>query len=120
MKLLIDNFDGAGPRDYTADIDASRTPRVVRRLNEPSLLHFRLISIGANFVVPVRGGRVILGRTNGQDVFTGYITIDAEYEYLGWGERGAMYRYNFVAQSDEALLNEKRLSTRSPFIARRA
>ena len=31
-----------------------------------------------------------------------------------------MYRYNFVAQSDELLLDEKRLSTRSPFVARSA
>ncbi|MCU1270934.1 MAG: hypothetical protein JWN74_2228 [Acidobacteriaceae bacterium] len=31
-----------------------------------------------------------------------------------------MYRYNFVAQSDEMLLDEKRLSTRSPFVARSA
>src|ERR1700686_3204403 len=120
MKLQIDNLDGAGPRDYTADIDAARTPRVTRKLNEASLLQFSLLSVGANFIVPNRGARVTLGRTNGQDVFTGYIKTEPEYEYLGWGERGAMYRYNFVAQSDEMLLDEKRLSTRSPFVARSA
>src|SRR5438270_3424654 len=120
MKLQIDNLDGSGPRDYTADIDAARTPKVTRKLNEPSQLQFSLLSVGADFVVPRRGARVTLGRTNGQGVFTGYINADPEYEYLGWGERGAMYRYNYVAQSDEALLDEKRLSTRSPFVARSA
>src|SRR5207248_6209234 len=107
-----DNLDGVGLRDYTADIDASRTPRLARKLNAPSELQFSLISVGAAFVVPTRGGRVILGRTNGQDVFSGYITAAPEFEYLGWGERGATYRYNFVARSDEFLLDEKRLSTR--------
>ncbi|MGH9515893.1 MAG: hypothetical protein ACRD3P_09485 [Terriglobales bacterium] len=120
MKLQIDNLDGLGLRDYTADIDAARTPKVTRKLNEASQLAFSLISVGADFVVPGRGARVTLGRTNGQDVFTGYIKADPEYEYLGWGERGAMYRYNLVALSDEFLLDEKRLSTRSPFVARSA
>jgi len=120
MKLQIDNLDGVGPRDYTADIDAAHTPKVTRKLNEASQLQFSLLSVGADFVVPGRGARVTLGRTNGQDVFTGYIKADPEYEYLGWGERGAMYRYNLVALSDEFLLDEKRLSTRSPFVARSA
>src|SRR5437660_7734727 len=120
MRLQIDNLDGAGARDYTADIDASRTPRVVRKLNEASELQFSLISVGGNFVVPVQGGRVMLGRTNGQDVFTGYIVAAPEFEYLGWGERGPTYRYNFVARSDDALLDEKPLSARSAFVARSA
>ena len=120
MKLQIDNLDGSGPRDYTADIDAARTPKVTRKLNEASQLHFSLLSVGADFVVPRRGARVILGRTNGQDIFSGYIKADPEYEYLGWGERGAMYRYNLAALSDEFLLDEKRLFTRSPFVARSA
>jgi hypothetical protein len=120
MKLHIDNLDGNGPLDYTADIDAARTPKVTRKLNEASQLHFSLLSVGADFVVPRRSARVTLGRSNGQDVFTGYIKADPEYEYLGWGERGVMYRYNLVALSDEFLLDEKRLSTRSPFVARSA
>jgi hypothetical protein len=120
MKLQIDNLDGVGPRDYTRNIDASRTPRLIRKLNQASELRFSLLSEGPNFVVPVRGARVILGRANGQDVFTGYITAAPEFEYLGWGERGVMYRYNFVAQSDELLLDEKRLPARSSFVARSA
>ena len=120
MRLQIDNLDGAGLRDYTAAIDAAHTPRLTRKLNQPAELHFTLLQIGGDFVVPVRGARVMLGRANGQDVFTGYVSASPEYEYLGWGERGVMYRYNCVAHSDDALLDEKRLPARSPFVARSA
>jgi len=120
MKLQIDNLDGAGLRDYTAAIDAAHTPRITRKLNEAAELRFSLLQDDASFVVPARGARVLLGRTNGQDVFTGYITDSPEYEYLGWGIRGPMYRYNIVAQSDEVLLDEKRLPARSPFVERSA
>lgn len=120
MKLQIDNLDGAGLRDYTSAIDAAHAPRVTRKLNQPAELRFVLLQVGSNFVVPMRGARVLLGRSNGQDVFTGYIAADPEYEYLGWGEQGVMYRYTFVARSDEALLDQKRLPARSPFVARSA
>ncbi len=42
------------------------------------------------------------------------------FEYLGWGERGAIYRYNLAAVGDEALLDRKRLSARPPFVDRGA
>ena len=119
MKLQIDNLDGVGPRDYTAAIDAANTPRITRKLNEPSELRFSLL-LGPDLVVPRRGARVLLGRTNGQDVFTGYVTASPEYEFLGWGQQGPQYRFNIVALSDESLLDEKRLPSRSPFVARSA
>lgn len=119
MKLQIDNLDGAGLRDYTATIDAAHTPRITRKLNEPSELRFSLL-LGPEMLVPRRGARVLLGRTNGQDVFTGYITATPEYEFLGWGQQGPQYRFNIVARSDETLLDEKRLPSRSPFVARSA
>jgi hypothetical protein len=120
MRLQIDNLDGAGLRDYTSAIDAAHAPRIIRKLNEASELRFTLLQDDPSFVVPTRGARVLLGRTNGQDVFTGYIVASPEYEYLGWGIHGPMYRYNIVAQSDDALLDEKRLASRCPFVARSA
>ncbi|HET8826595.1 MAG TPA: hypothetical protein VFM77_15755, partial [Terriglobales bacterium] len=117
MKLQIDNLDGAGPRDYTLTIDAANTPRITRKLNQPSELRFSLL-LGPDLVVPRRGARVMLGRTNGQDVFTGYITASPEYEFLGWGQQGPEYRFNILALSDETALDEKRLPSRSPFVAR--
>lgn len=117
MKLQIDNLDGAGPRDYTLTIDAANTPRITRKLNQPSELRFSLL-LGPDLVVPRRGARVMLGRANGQDVFTGYITASPEYEFLGWGQQGPEYRFNILALSDETALDEKRLPSRSPFVAR--
>jgi hypothetical protein len=120
MKLRIDNLDGSGPRDYTSSIDGSRSPQVIRKLNQPSELRFSLVADSPNFVVPLTGARVTLGLTNGQDVFTGYLMHAPAFEYLGWGERGPMYRYDLVAQSDEGLLDEKRLPDRCPFVDRSA
>lgn len=119
MKLQIDNLDGLGPRDYTTVIDAANTPRVTRKLNQPSELQFSLL-LGPDFVAPHRGSRVLLGRTNGQDVFTGYVISDPEYEALGWGMQGPLYRLKIIAQSDEVLVDEKPLPARSPFVARSA
>jgi hypothetical protein len=120
MKLQIDNLEGQGPVDYTSAIDGSRSPQVVRKLNQPSELRLSLVADSPNFVVPVTGARVTLGLTNGQDVFTGYLMQSPVFEYLGWGERGPVYRYDLVAQSDEGLLDEKRLPDRCPFLERSA
>lgn len=120
MKLQIDNLDGLGPVDYTSSIDGSRSPQIIRKLNQPSELQLSLVANSPAFVVPATGARVTLGLTNGQDVFTGYLMHSPVFEYLGWGERGPVYRYDLVAQSDEGLLDEKRLPDRCPFLDRSA
>jgi hypothetical protein len=120
MKLQIDNLDGLGPVNYTSSVDGSRSPQIMRKLNQPSELHLSLVSDSPIFVVPVAGARLTLGLTNGQDVFTGYLMQSPVFEYLGWGERGPVYRYDLVAQSDEVLLDEKRLPDRCPFLDRSA
>ena len=120
MKLMIDNLQGQGPQDYSTALDGTRPPKVERKLNQPAELTFSLVANAPGFVVPVAGARVTLGRTNGSDVFTGYLTGAPQYEYLGWGEQGPVYRYNLEAQSDELLLNQKALPNRSPFVDRSA
>jgi hypothetical protein len=120
MKLQIDNFDGRGPYDYSSAIDSLQPPHVVRKLNCPTELKLSLLASDPGFVVPVNGARVTLGRTNGQDVFTGYLAQAPTYEYLGWGQSGPIYRYHLVARSDEAVLDRKRLHDRPPFVARSA
>jgi hypothetical protein len=120
MKLTIDNLDGEGPRDYTQALDLTQAPTVERRLNDVTELRISLVSSGPGFVVPVPGARVQLGKANGADVFTGVVTRAAEFEYLGWGERGPLYRYHLVAQSDEAKLDGKTMVARSPLVNRAA
>ena len=120
MKLTIDNFDNFGAVDSTPWIDAGTTARIVRRLNRPSELRCRLVAVGPQFVVPVKGARVTLARSDGTALFTGYINAPPEYEYLGWGEAGPAYRYSLSAASDELLLDRKMLPERAPFVARPA
>src|SRR5580658_9741071 len=120
MKLTIDNLQGQGPQDYTGALDGTKLPKIERKMNQPAELQFSLLANAPGFVVPVTGARVTLGRMNGSDVFTGYVTAAPQYEYLGWGEQGPVYRYNVVAQSDEILLDQKALPNRSPFVDRSA
>jgi hypothetical protein len=120
MKLTIDNLQGQGPQDYTAALDGTKLPKVERKLNQPAELQFSLVANSPGFVIPVTGARVALGKTNGSDVFTGYVVSAPQYEYLGWGEQGPVYRYNVAAQSDEVLLDKKALPNRSPFVDRSA
>ena len=120
MKLTIDNLDGSGPRDYTAFLDASKSARVVRKLNSPAELQFGLVTGAGDFVVPVLGARVMLGQSNGSDVFTGYVAQAPSYQYLGWTEQGPIYRYEVVARSDAMLLNEKAPPPSPPFVGRSA
>ena len=120
MKLKIDNFDGVGVRDCTSTVDASRLPALKRRLNQPSELRFSLVPAGAGFVVPVSGARVIVTRESDQALFTGYVVDAPVLEPMGWGQNGAVYRYNLVALSDETILDRKRLPDRMAFIARGA
>ncbi len=120
MFLTIDNFDGSGARTYTAALDASAPPKVERRLNRPAGLRLSLVADTPQFVVPANGGRIILSRADGAKLFTGYLTQPVAHEYLGWGERGPVYRYAIVAQSDEFILDRKRLPSRASFTNRAA
>jgi len=120
MKLTIDNLLGGGAVDYTTLVDATVAPRVVRRINLPAELRVCLVANSSAFVAPVVGARVRLTRANGSFWFTGYLTQAPAFEYLGWGEQVPVYRYELVAESDEVLLDQKRLPDRAPFVDRSA
>jgi hypothetical protein len=120
MKLTIDNLQGQGPVDYTAALDGTVAPRVERKINQPAQLRCSLVANGAGFVVPVSGARVTLTKANGSFVFTGYLTEAPQFEYVGWGQGCQVYRYDLVAESDEALLDAKALPNRAAFAARTA
>ncbi|HTW58847.1 MAG TPA: hypothetical protein VMD99_12020 [Terriglobales bacterium] len=120
MKLTIDNLREAGAVDYTAALDGTIAPRVVRKINQPAELRCSLVAGLASFVVPVIGARVILVKANGSFLFTGYLTEAPQFEYVGWGQQSPVYRYDLVAESDEVLLDQKALPNRAPYIERTA
>lgn len=118
MRLIIDNFDSLGARDYTAAIATDSLPRITRHLNRPAEAAFALLAVGASFVVPVAGARVILSRADGSSVFTGYIATAPDYEYLGWGQAGPAYRFAIQCVGDEFILDRKTLKPRPTYVNR--
>src|ERR1700687_5540408 len=120
MKLLIDNFDGRGAQDYTAFVDSGKSPSVVRKLNSPTELKFGMVDRGQSLAAPAIGGRITLTLSNGNDLFTGYIAQTPTYQYLGWADRGLVYRYEIVALSDVMLMDQKAPPPHPPFVNRNA
>lgn len=119
MRLKIDNQDGLGIQDYTGLVDVSARPRITRKLNRPAKLQFVLVA-GDGFVVPSAGARVSLERQDGSSLFTGYVTSAPAYQYLGWGEKGAVYRGEVEALSEEMVLDQKTTPPIPAFVARSA
>jgi hypothetical protein len=120
MQLTIDNFDSLGPLDYSCALEAGRPVRIRRRLNQAAEVRADIVLGHTGLVVPAAGARVIARRSDGRAAFTGYLAAPPDYEYLGWGERGPMYRYHLLVVSDELLLDRKRLSHSLTFTARAA
>jgi len=120
MKLQIDNLDGNGLIDYTATIDGAKLPQITRKLNQAPEMRVGVVANTAGFVVPADGARVVLSKASGQFLFTGYLTAAPAVQYLGWGERGPVYRYNLTALGDEMVLERKRPADRAPFVNRNA
>jgi hypothetical protein len=118
MILTIDNFDGAGARDYTPMVESGRAPKIARKLNQPSKAQLSLVSDDPQFVVPATGGRIKISRSDNHAYFTGYLISEPEFEYLGWGQSGPVHRYLVEAVGDEWVLDRKRVIQRPSFIAR--
>lgn len=70
--------------------------------------------------VPVTGGRVRVILSNGNDLFSGYVIQTPTYQYLGWADRGNVYRYEIEALSDVMLLDQKAPPPHPPFVGRNA
>jgi hypothetical protein len=120
MKLLIDNLDGLGPQDYTAFVDSSKSPTLLRKLNSPAELKFGLSAGTGSLTVPAIGGRITLTLNNGNDLFTGYIVSTPTYQYVGSADRGLIYRYVVDALSDVMLMDQKAPPPHPPFVDRSA
>ena len=117
MNLLIDNNDGLGQQDYTSYIDGDHLPQVVRKLNQAALMIATLVSADPNFQAPVQGARVVLQRNDGLTLFTGYLTVSPEQQYLGYGQIPTS-RFILNATDDSCLLDHNELPARTPFASR--
>jgi hypothetical protein len=120
MKLLIDNLDGLGALDYTACLDSGKNPILTRKLNSPAHLKFGIVAGISNLAAPVIGARVILVLSSGNDLFTGYVAQAPTYQYVGWADRGLVYRYEIEALSDVMLMDRKAPPAHPPFVDRNA
>ncbi len=119
MNLFLDNNDGLGQQDYTSYVDADHLPRIVRRLNCAATLVAALMASDGNFDPPVSGARIILQRSDGFRLFTGYLATAPEQQYLGYGQIPA-WRYVLQAIDDSCLLDQNALPARTPFAWRTA
>ena len=119
MILLIDNDDGAGPRDYTAYLDAEQLPRISRRLNRPATFSATVVAVDSSFVPPQVGARVVLQCGSGTILFTGYVDVPPEQQFAAAGE-ATVWRYLLHACDDACLLDHNPLPSRTPFVSRTA
>jgi hypothetical protein len=120
MKLLIDNHDGVGPRDYSVYLDATNLPKVTRKLNEAATAQAWLASGDGVFCVPASGARVVLQRDDGYKLFTGYLSSVPQMEFLGTTQTGIVWRYELNAVDDSWLLNHNAPTARIAFAYRTA
>ncbi len=117
MNLLIDNNDGLGRQDYTAWIDGEYLPQITRKVNTAAKLIATLVSADPSFHAPVAGARVILQCGSGSRLFTGYLDVPPQMEYLGYGQL-AVWRYLLHAIDDSCLVDHNALPARTPFASR--
>ncbi len=119
MNLLIDNNDGLGQQDYTPWVDTDHLPKITRKLNAPATMIATLVSADPNFHPPVSGARIILQRSDGLTLFTGYLASPPEQQYLGYGQAPA-WQYILSATDDSCLLDHNELPARTAFASRTA
>ena len=120
MNLLIDNNDGLGQQDYTAYVDVDHLPKITRRLNQAATMTAWLVAADPSFHPPVSGARVLLLRADGFRLFTGYLAMAPEQQYLGYSHAGPAWRYTLQALDDSCLLDHNALPVRTPFALRTA
>lgn len=102
MKVTIDNFDGQGQLDYTAQL-CGKTPALIeRKLNRPS--QCLLVLAPRPLASPVAGARVMVIADGGVLLFTGYVIAAPARVFQGMDSEGPLYVLDVSCQSDEFLL----------------
>jgi len=104
LKITIDNQDGLGAVDYSAQLCAEKPLQVKRVLNAPSFCT-GMVDCSEGAKVPVRGARVLVSADNGTVLFTGIVVTEPIAVYAGAGLMGPVYRSEFRCVSEEWLLD---------------
>ncbi len=107
MRLTIDNLDGNGAIDYSAQVPAAKPIIIVRKLNQPSICNLGLLLSATGLAAPVRNGRVIVTDSKDVVLFTGYVATEPARELAGAGTTGPLYQLALSALSDEVLLDRQ-------------
>ncbi len=107
VKLTIDNLDGNGVIDYSGLLHDKQPITITRKLNEPSVCSFGMVTSATAITVPLRNGRVIVTDGNEVVLFTGYVATEPTRELMGAGTIGPVYQLALSAVSDEILLDRQ-------------
>lgn len=119
MKLTIDNLDGLGETDYTAQLDAEAPPKIVRKLNQAPLLTARLACEGLG-ITAAAGSKVRLYRDTGDLWFSGYLDEAPQREFAGMVMGTAVFRVALNAKGELSALDRVVLSERAAMGGRTA
>jgi hypothetical protein len=111
MKLTIDNLNGAGETDYSAQLDAAAPPKIVRKLNQAPVLTAWLACQGTNIAAPA-GSKVRLYRDGGELWFSGYMEDAPQLEFAGEAMGKPVFRAALHAKGELSALDRRALSER--------
>ena len=106
MRIAIDNLDGRGELDYSAQIASEGPLTIERALNAPSRCSAEILLATGGLPIPARLARVMVTAESGETLFTGYVTTEPVRVYAGEASEGPVYRARMTAVSDEWLLDK--------------
>ena len=104
MRVLIDNYDGLGPLDYTACVQFGKDAVIQRKLNAVSTLRMVLV-LSVGLATPGVNARLSVENASGTFLFTGYVLEAPLRIVLGEATRGGVKALLVEGVSDEALLD---------------
>ena len=105
MRVMIDNLDGAGARDYSAALSADGPLKIERLPDAPSRCSALLDVAPLGLPVPMRCARVVVTNDSGATLFTGSVAMEPERVYAGVATAGPVYRAAFHAVSDTSAVS---------------
>lgn len=119
QAIYLDAQDGFGPRDFTKFI--YELGKFQYQKNDPSVFDFKVVPVSgvSNWTVPTRGAYIRVeddrwdSRVPGVGlgvVWTGYVTEDPAFQFLGVGpDGGEVWGYQVNCTSDDYLAQTKQL-----------